>query len=380
MMKPLKQQKLPKFIKRILWKSRIIVDPFGLLKIEKDLDQMSCDDLRFPEIWKESFKQLLKSGVGYDQYVKDFYRTRIMQTHSAEITNSDLVLICIVKNDIGRMKKLIEYYRDLGVGHFAILDDHSDDGTREYLNIQDDVDCWSSNCGYTTSMRQAWISRLIDFYGFNKWYLVVDSDEFITYPNCEHISLPSITQAMSESGVKRAHCFLLDMYSRNGLFAPFDPRGFMDEYNYFDRSGYWITDRSKLTNLSGGMRVRLFSFGSFFLSKTPLFYADPGFVPCSSHYSFPFSDSGEELNLGVLRHYKFLPQDKEKYQLRIESANFSGGSSEYIKYMNEYLRIGDSLIEEGVSAEFRDSGSLELLELPEESKIDYAFAEKLNSK
>lgn len=378
-MKPLKQQKLPKFIKCVLWNSRFAVDPKGLLQITGEISQISDDGVHHPEIWKNTFKHLVRSGIGYDQYVRDFYNTRISQDSRAKEPQGDLLLICVVKNDLCRIRVAIDYYRDLGVGHFAILDDHSDDGTREYLKAQDDVDLWSSNCEYTTSMRQAWISRLIDIYGFNRWYLVVDSDELLTYPNCENVSLPSVIEAMSELGMKRAHCFLLDMYSKNGLFSSFEAEKFIEEYNCFDRSGYWITDRTKLTNLSGGMRVRLFSFESFFLSKSPLFYAEPGFAPCNSHYSFPFSSPGEELNLGVLRHYKFLPQDKEKYLTRIRKANFSGGSSEYTTYMDEYQRISDSVYDQSITAEFRDSHSLRLLDLPEELKIDCSFTENLCS-
>lgn len=373
-MKPLKYRRLPGWLKKLMWKSRIALDPLGLARIANELSQLDNACISNPEVWNSAFRQLIKSGIGYDQYVKDFYSTSIVQ-ETTGACRGDISLICIVKNDFCRVRALIKHYRGLGIQHFIMLDDNSTDGTKEFLLAQSDVDLWSSDSGYTTSMRQAWVSRLIDIYGFNRWYLVVDSDEFLTYPDCERVTLPTIVGAMHESGIKRAHCFLLDMYSKDGLFAVCDGEEFMEEYNCFDKSGYWITDRIKLTNLSGGMRVRLFSFDAFFLSKSPLFYAEPGFVPCSSHYSFPFSGPGDELNLGVLRHYKFLPQDKEKYLHRIEQANFSSGSSEYAIYMNEYMRINDSIYAEGISAEFQNSGSLKLLELPRDSKIDFSFVE-----
>lgn len=376
-MKPLKYRRLPKWSKRIIWRSRILLDPSGLAKATNKLRHSYNDHVKNPEIWKRTFRQLIKSGLGYDQYIEDFYNVTIEQ-HTTTDLRGDISLICIVKNDLSRVRILIEYYRHLGIQHFIMLDDNSSDGTREFLLSQDDVDLWSSNSGYTTSMRQAWVSRLIDIYGFNKWYLVVDSDEFLTYPNYENIPLPLIVKAMHETGIKRAHCFLLDMYSKNGLFFPYDEDEFMEEYSYFDKSGYQITDRTKLTNLSGGMRVRLFSFNSFFLSKSPLFYAEPGFAPCNSHYSFPFSSLGEELNLGVLRHYKFLPQDREKYSLRIKQANFSSGSSEYSTYMDEYQQTNDSIYDESISMEFQSSKSLEVLELPTDSKIDFSFIERIN--
>ena len=376
-MKPLKYRKMPNCLKKALWNSRAVIDPLGLAKISQQLKHMNDDLLYNPKTWSKAFGQLIRSGVGYDQFIKDFYHTQLKIQNAVNTPKGSISLICIVKNDLCRIQVLIDYYRKLGIEHFIALDDNSADGTREYLLSQKDVDLWTSSQNYTTARRQAWISRLIDIYGFNKWYLVVDSDEFLTYPHCEKLSLPVIVQAMQDAGIKRAHCFLLDMYSKNGLFAPFPQNEFVNEYTFFDKSGYSITDRVKLTNLSGGMRVRLFSFESFFLSKSPLFFAEPGFVPCSSHYSFPFSNQGEELNLGVLRHYKFLPQDKEKYLSRLEEANFSNGSSEYALYMNEYQQINNSVYNSDISACYKDSSSLQLLELPQEMQIDVPFTEKI---
>ena len=36
----------------------------------------------------------------------------------------------------------------------------------------------------------------------------------------------------------------------------------------------------------------------------------------------------------VLRHYKFLPGDREKYALRVREGNFVHGSREYRQYMD----------------------------------------------
>ena len=147
-------------------------------------------------------------------------------------------LICVVKNDLDRVKCLIDYYRRLGVGHFIFLDDGSSDGTREYLLDQQDADVWCSDRSYSTDIRQAWINRLIDIYGFNQWYIVVDSDELITYPYCESVSLIDITRNMAKQGYLQAHCFMLDMYTCSGLFTASEKSDFTYECRYFDCDGY----------------------------------------------------------------------------------------------------------------------------------------------
>lgn len=370
-MKPITYRKLPTFIKKAIWNGRLFLDLSGYRRCVKEIRTYDNSAIVYPNIWNKAFRKLLRSGTTFDELANRFYSIGLTNTKRAKkVVDEQITLICVVKNEHTRIVEFIQYYRQLGIGKFVFVDDKSTDGTKEFLEKQDDVDLWTSDVAYSTTNRQAWIARLIDQYGFNRWYLVVDSDEFITYPNCENKPLTDIVSVMNRNGLKRAHCFLLDMYSKEGLFSSKNTR-VTQTYTYFDKNGYVITDRVKLINISGGMRVRVFSFKSFFLSKYPLFFAEPGFVPCNSHFSFPFANRKEVLNLGVLRHYKFSEEDRLKYRERVEKKNFYNGSEEYSIYLDEAGGAARHLIDHNVSTEYIDSNSLRKLELPADAQIDF---------
>ena len=56
-----------------------------------------------------------------------------------------------MRNEIIRLPYFLEYYRKLGVAHFLIVDNDSDDGTGEYLADQPDVSLWHTTHSYKLS-------------------------------------------------------------------------------------------------------------------------------------------------------------------------------------------------------------------------------------
>jgi hypothetical protein len=55
------------------------------------------------------------------------------------IKNTDEVrLFLVVRNEIAKLPYFFSYYRNLGVGRFFVMDDRSDDGSREFLLNQED--------------------------------------------------------------------------------------------------------------------------------------------------------------------------------------------------------------------------------------------------
>ena len=84
-------------------------------------------------------------------------------------------------DDIYKIKVFMEHYRQLGVEAFIFLDNNSGDGTKEFLCQQEDVILYTSDQQYSSARRVAWINRLLAIYGQDRWCLVVDSDELVTY-------------------------------------------------------------------------------------------------------------------------------------------------------------------------------------------------------
>ena len=91
-----------------------------------------------------------------------------------------ILLFATVRNERLRLPYFLEYYRKLGVDHFLIIDNASDDGTSEYLARQTDVSVWHTAHSYQASRFGASTGRnwLLRRHGHGRWVLSVDADEF----------------------------------------------------------------------------------------------------------------------------------------------------------------------------------------------------------
>ena len=58
---------------------------------------------------------------------------------TATIASKDILVLSTLRNERVRLPYFLRYDRNLGVGHFLLVDNGSDDGTREYLAAQEDV-------------------------------------------------------------------------------------------------------------------------------------------------------------------------------------------------------------------------------------------------
>lgn len=281
-------------------------------------------------VWKRKIRSVSKYGKTFFDIGCLFFTTHIFPEKLINTSNNEITLICIIKNDIERIRLFLEYYRSIGIKHFAFLDDKSTDGTKEYLLKQKDVDVFGSYESYSTNRRQAWINRLISFYGLDKWFLVVDSDEFLSI---RQNSIEELVMLLDKK--TKCRCLMVDMYPVEDNQSG----NFVNRCRGFDKDTYSLTNDSLWFNcVRGGMRRRIFSNGTNkinpYLVKTPLFKADKKIVQINSHFNYPFSYDKDFI--GILRHYKFLKDDLVKYTERVKNRNFSNGSEEYLAYADKF--------------------------------------------
>ncbi len=358
---------LPLRIKEILLKIRGVKDRKTKKSLKMKIINSSFDNQYNEVDWKEKLIDLLKYGKRYEQFIDNFLSVEINRIKVSEIEAQDEsipIVLCVVKNDLLRMKLFLQHYRELGIEHFAILDDMSSDGTREYLIEQKDVDLFVSNVSYSTVVRQVWLNKMASVEGIEKWYIVVDSDELLEYVGCEVIKVNEITKALQKKGRKVGEGLLIDMISKGGIFDKSVKTELDIEqvYNLFSKE--FCKDYSICApRMIGGVRMSLFGDNSKALppvvSKYPLVYFDKDMILLNSHYYFPF-----EINYNVpiifgLKHYKFLPGDEKKYAERREKKNFVGNSEQY----DIYEKKGDLLVEKAKVLE-QYSNSSSLLKIP----------------
>lgn len=262
-----------------------------------------------------------------------------------------------LRNEHVRLPYFLQYYRDLGVGHFLMVDNGSDDGSGRYLAEQPDVSLWATRASYRGSgFGVDWLNHLQWRYGAGHWTLVVDVDEFLVYPFCESRPLQALTGWLDEAGRRAFGAMLLDMYPKGPLTAqpyvagqnPFEIARF------FDAGNLTITRNPRYRNLwiQGGVRARAFFAdrprAAPALNKTPLVRWTRKYAYVSStHMLLPrglnrvYDEAGGELASGVLLHAKFLGTLLPKAREEIERREHYGGGREYEAYGEGLERVAD---------------------------------------
>lgn len=271
-----------------------------------------------------------------------------MANRTRAIRPGDILLYSTLRNERVRLPYFLDYYRDLGVNHFLIVDNGSNDGSADYLREQADVSLWATGESYKRSRFGVdWLNWLQRRYGHGHWCLVVDPDEFLIYPFCDTRPLRALTDWLDASSIKSFSAMLLDMYPKGRLDAqPYregqDP---IEIARWFDSGNYTLRKNKRYGNLwiQGGPRSRVFfpdaPEKAPALNKIPLVKWDRKYTYVSStHMLLPrglnqvYDEWGGEKASGVLLHAKFLDTFSAKAAEELERGQHYSASVEYRAY------------------------------------------------
>lgn len=343
---------------------------YGLAHKKGRLSYLSQADFA---AWKGAYLSLLKDnyranyGLMQHRMFTAFAKADIRAERSrpAPESGSPIVVLC-VKNDLARLRMLVGHYRALGVERFAILDNGSTDGTKEWLLSQEDIDVYACGEPYQSFVKEAWISRLVSVYGFHRWYVLTDSDELCVYEGMETHPLKDVAAWGEKHGVRRIRALTLDMYADGPLYSPDSPDGDIQEkYCYMDTDSYHEQDRTvsgvTIKTITGGPRERVLHVSPT-LMKYPLVYFTPGMISCNAHFQYPYREIPQTpCYLGVL-HYKFMGADRAEYQKRSDPrSGFSAVVSlKGAGYYSAYAKAADEPVTfmYGQSARYEGPASL----------------------
>jgi len=268
-----------------------------------------------------------------------------------------ILLFSTMRNERIRLPYFLDYYRKLGVDHFLLVDNGSDDGTREYLAEQPDVSLWTATAGYKQSrFGTDWMMHLLRRHGSENWCLTVDVDEFLVFPYCETRSLRALTDWLDSSATRTFSAMLLDMYPKGPMHEqPYrEGRNPFEIAQYFDSGNYVIHRNPGLGNLwiQGGPRARLYFADqpkqAPAMNKIPLVKWHPSYAYVSStHMMLPrglnlvFEDAGGEKPSGCLLHAKFLDTFAAKAEEELQRGQHYAESHEYRAYREGLTRERD---------------------------------------
>lgn len=241
------------------------------------------------------------------------------------------IYICVVKNDLERIKLSYQHHRSIGVEQFVYIDNGSSDGTLEWL-LEQDVTVYQTLEPFIMWAKVAWVSKVISHIGFNRWYLIMDSDELFAYPGCESRNIREYISYLTSKKITRAESFMLDMYGKEDLFSG---NGKAEDikmrYRYFDTDSYQEKFCLHYKKILGGPRERIFGNEKgveMLQNKYALIYYQAADI-YRYHYVCPYLNNFGSQCSSVLLHYKFVGGDYEKYAQIADNGNYANGSQLY---------------------------------------------------
>ncbi|MCF3973281.1 glycosyltransferase family 2 protein [Paracoccus salsus] len=264
-----------------------------------------------------------------------------LSDQTAAIRRGDVLLFATQRNEVARLPEFLAHYRALGVAHFLIVDNDSDDGSTALLREQPDVSLWRITDSYRGSrFGMDWLGALLFRHGHGHWCLTVDVDELLVYPDCDRSNLRTLTDHLQRRGLAGMGALMLDLYPQGPLNRADAPPGaaLTDRLPFFDAGPYRCQVQLPKRNrwVQGGARERVFfadrPHRSPTLNKLPLIRWRRHYAYVNStHSMLPpglndlYDGPGDPRLSGVLLHGKFLPQivprSREELQRRQHFAN-----------------------------------------------------------
>ena len=271
-----------------------------------------------------------------------------VQDRTGKIRPDDVLLFCTFRNEDQRLPYFVQYYRDLGIDHFLMVDNDSDDGGRDFLADQPDVSLWQTKVGYGAARHGIdWLTNLQGKYAHDHWALTVDVDEFFVYPFCDSRPIRALADWLDASEVRSFGALLLDMYPKGPVSAQPYQRG-DDPFKtacWFDAGNYVMSRNTMLRNLwiQGGPRARMFFADkprqAPALNKIPFVKWQHTYAYVSStHMMLPrglnlvYDQHGGEKTSGVLLHAKFIDTFSTRAAEEAVRAEHYASGREYKSY------------------------------------------------
>lgn len=279
------------------------------------------------------------------------HELKAMRTASPGIRDGDVLLASVIRNEKIRLPYFLDYYRKLGVNHFLIIDNNSDDGSAEYLAQQPDVSLWRAKASYRrATFGVDWVNYVLRSRAHGHWVLTVDPDEFFVYPFCDTRPIRALTDWLDDTGVRSFGTMLIDMYPP----GPIEEATYHEGQNplevapWFDSGNYTIARNPSYGNLwiQGGPRSRVFfqdaPLKAPALNKIPLVKWDRRYTYVSStHALLPrglnqvYEQNGGEKTSGALLHAKLIDTLGDKAREELERGQHYRASGEYRAYAEQ---------------------------------------------
>lgn len=279
------------------------------------------------KISKKEFNNIEYSNDWFKNYIDGLSTKNLICLEKTKFIPNKIILVCFYNDFEEIADKWINHYINIGIKNFVMIDNNSKDESTLILKKYTkkvNIDFWKISDNYNCYKMCGWKQQILEFYGINKYYLTVDSDELFIYKNYKENNLDDYLKKEKCSSMKG---LMLDVYPNKKIFD-----GTLEDFKYVDKGTYKITNNVPYyQRIFGGPRSRIFGINPS-LQKIPFIFYTGKELYVNDHYYYPWNINKKAKLCSYLLHYKFLPGDAKRYAVFVQDGRHWNGSHEYKKY------------------------------------------------
>ncbi|MGG5811814.1 glycosyltransferase family 2 protein [Falsiroseomonas sp. CW058] len=273
-------------------------------------------------------------------------------------------VVLAARNEMAMLPHFLDHYRRIGVRGFFVVDNASDDGSREYLLAQPDVVVYSATTEYRTShYGVTWQQTVLGHHFLGRWAVVADADEFLIYPGWREKPIGSLVAAVEAEGAEAVPLAMVDMYPFGSLdeadFAerdPFEAAPWMDREPApaYRLAGCYYSNRSQRVS---ALRHRLLPDSEpngFVAEKVAMFHYRPWLRVSEGIHSAANLRVSQQR--ACFAHFKYHKGFRRKILDEIARGQHYNGAIEYRRYAAMVAESFGAFGREGLSVQLGPDG------------------------
>ncbi len=257
------------------------------------------------------------------------------------LASGEIGLICVLRNEAARLPLFFEHYKRLGVSRFFMIDNNSDDGSRDLLLAEPSADIFHAHALFTEGQGGVfWAHAIARRYGEGNWLIRPDADELFVYDGMEQHDLEAFSQWLERHGMDRVYAPMIDLYPSAALGRSSQTiKELIETDSWFDNDGYSLERWPQGWRLTGGPRHRLFHQDDSHRSlmwKYPFFQMRPDTIVYNEHWLWPH-DQVTNGALGAVVHLKLMHDFIERSERYEREGQYWNNSNAY-RVINRRLK------------------------------------------
>jgi len=291
---------------------------------------------------------------------------RIEHLHGPEevdYAEDELVVVCLMRDARPYVRSFVEHYFALGAKHLVFLDNGSTDGTVEALKQYENVTVLYTDLPFR-EYRRFLKRHLIHRFGKGgRWVLYVDQDELFDYPYSDVVDLGSFLRYLIGKSYTAVVAQMLEMFPDNPVAhdTGTEDEPLKEMHRFYDisnitRQGYFTrgdasntVDSEEIEVHRNGILKTVFGQGAL-LTKHPLMFLDGELRPIDPGQHWVGGARVADIT-GVLFHYKFVGDFRERVALAVEEERYASYTSRYDKFFETLERSPETLIKRDTAQE-----------------------------